>query len=196
MSKGSGRTDDFRQATNWVPNKPTVGSQHMLYQREAIRPPTEQASFGCQPVGIQIGINPVTLGWLGDFLSHEAVSTSERMWPIYLAQPLTWPTEQFWCSPITVLRAASSVQHHVRDIQSRTTAIPRTAHSNRMNEGRSMPALLHFVGLMYLVRRNLNADQSSSIATMRTLSNPAARSTSQPESRLNSHVYRFELFFG
>jgi len=42
--------------------------------------------------------------------------------------------------------------------------------------------------LMYSTRRKRNADQSSSIATMRTLSNPAFFNTSQPRSRLKSQV--------
>ena len=41
--------------------------------------------------------------------------------------------------------------------------------------------------LMCSTRRKRSADQSSSIATMRTGSKPAAPSTGQPESRLNSH---------
>src|ERR1700679_1742003 len=42
--------------------------------------------------------------------------------------------------------------------------------------------------LTYSKRRKRSADQSSSIATMRTDSKPAARMTFQPESRLNSQL--------
>jgi len=45
-----------------------------------------------------------------------------------------------------------------------------------------------FVGLTYSTRRKRSADQSSSIATIRTDSNPAPTMTFQPESRLNSQV--------
>src|SRR6185312_5242488 len=48
----------------------------------------------------------------------------------------------------------------------------------------------------YSPRRNLSADQSSSMATIRTLSNPASLSTVHPESRLNSHLYRFDVPLG
>ena len=50
--------------------------------------------------------------------------------------------------------------------------------------------------LMNSARRKRNADQSSSIATMRTGSNPASPIDAQPVSRLNSQVYFFELPFG
>jgi len=42
--------------------------------------------------------------------------------------------------------------------------------------------------LTYSKRRKRSADQSSSIATMRTDSKPAARMTFHPESRLNSQL--------
>src|SRR6185437_15773402 len=48
----------------------------------------------------------------------------------------------------------------------------------------------------YSPLRNLSADQSSSMATIRTLSNPASPSTAHPESRLNSHLYRFDVPLG
>ena len=56
-----------------------------------------------------------------------------------------------------------------------------------------LPLLLD---LMYAIRRKRSADQSSSIATCRTVSKPASRSTSQPVSRLKSQRYRFEVPLG
>jgi hypothetical protein len=50
--------------------------------------------------------------------------------------------------------------------------------------------------LMYSARRNLSPLQSSSIATARTVSNPAAFSLSQPLSRLKSHFSFFEVPLG
>ena len=50
--------------------------------------------------------------------------------------------------------------------------------------------------LMNSARRKRRADQSSSIATMRTGSKPASPIDGHPLSRLNSQVYFFELFFG
>src|SRR5436853_5792645 len=44
------------------------------------------------------------------------------------------------------------------------------------------------IDLMNSARRNLRADQSSSMATIRTPSKPAAPSALQPESRLKSHL--------
>src|SRR5262245_20803568 len=49
---------------------------------------------------------------------------------------------------------------------------------------------------MKSTRRKRTADQSSSIATMRTGSNPALPSSAQPLSRLSSQLYFFDDCFG
>src|SRR5207247_5556550 len=50
--------------------------------------------------------------------------------------------------------------------------------------------------LMKAARRKRTADQSSSMAIMRTPSKPAAPRARQPPSRLSSHVYRIDVPFG
>jgi hypothetical protein len=50
--------------------------------------------------------------------------------------------------------------------------------------------------LMYSTRRKRSAVQSSSMATARTVSNPAAFRASHPVSRLKSHVYFFDVPLG
>src|SRR5947209_2982805 len=50
--------------------------------------------------------------------------------------------------------------------------------------------------LMCSTLRKRRADQSSSMATIRTGSNPAAANTGHPESRLKPHLYRLELPLG
>src|SRR6185312_5251129 len=50
--------------------------------------------------------------------------------------------------------------------------------------------------LMYSTRLKRSADQSSSMATWRTVSNPRLRMTSHPVSRLKSHRYRLDVPFG
>ena len=49
---------------------------------------------------------------------------------------------------------------------------------------------------MNRARRKRSADQSSSTAIWRTVSNPVSRRTFQPLSRLNSQVYFFDVPFG
>jgi len=71
------------------------------------------------------------------------------------------------------------------------------------HRGRTRPRIFapdlskrYFALLMNSTRRNLSADQSSSIATARTVSKPAFRNSSQPVSRLKSHWYFLEVLFG
>jgi hypothetical protein len=65
-------------------------------------------------------------------------------------------------------------------------------------KGGRCPRVEHYFGgfLMNRARRKRSADQSSSTATWRTVSNPDSRRTFQPLSRLNSQVYCFDVPFG